>query len=142
MPLEHPNQYGHLLDPVQKRKAEEVRARHDKREDEEVAANRAALDKRLEKRAAEITAEDNGPLLDPADQQTRATRYRLSDGTDISRMTVDQIRIAQARLSPAFPNIAEALKRRQRAREARMYFFWAAAGILTALVLLLVKVAS
>lgn len=38
---------------------------------------------------------------------------RLSDGTDISRMTVDEITARQRRLSPKFPTIAEADARRR-----------------------------
>src|ERR1035437_10724625 len=35
-------------------------------------------------------------------------RHRLSDGTDISRKTVEQITVAQRKLSPIFPTIADA----------------------------------
>jgi hypothetical protein len=92
MPL-HPSQYGR-----------EIKA---KLEAEAVAANCAVarargLNERLEKRAAEIEAEDDLPVVDKYDASTDA-----------------QIK------SPAFPTIAEALQRRQRAREhlaVRMMF--------------------
>lgn len=52
-------------------------------------------------------------------QQSRLSdgSYRLSDGTDISRMTADEIMAAQRRLSPKFPDILTAYQRRQRDRE-------------------------
>jgi hypothetical protein len=44
-------------------------------------------------------------------------RHRLSDGTDISRKTVEQITVAQRKLSPIFPTIADARERRARLHE-------------------------
>lgn len=46
------------------------------------------------------------------------SRYKLSDGTDISRKTVEQITTAQRRLSPIFPTIIEASERRARLHES------------------------
>ena len=43
--------------------------------------------------------------------------HTLSDGTDISLKTVDEITAAQRRLSPKFPTIEEALERRRALRE-------------------------
>lgn len=63
------------------------------------------------------------------------TQYKLSDGTDISRMTVDEITVAQRKLSPKFPDILTQLERRQRDREnftARfLLWFLAPAGLIT-----------
>ena len=46
------------------------------------------------------------------------SRYKLSDGTDISRKTVEQIVAAKRRLSPMFPTTIEADERRARLHEA------------------------
>jgi hypothetical protein len=96
-----------------------------KREDEAVAYSREALDKRLKKRAAEITAEDSGPVLDPADKQTSATRDWLKSSAEIEAAIErgefsDLPPLGDSRRqikSPAFPTVAEALERRQRDRE-------------------------
>jgi hypothetical protein len=42
---------------------------------------------------------------------------RLSDGTDISRMTMDEIAVRQRKLSPKFPDIATVELRRQQMHE-------------------------
>jgi hypothetical protein len=47
----------------------------------------------------------------------RPSRYKLSDGTDISRKTVEQITAAQRKLSPIFPTILDARERRARFHE-------------------------
>jgi hypothetical protein len=70
-------------------------------------------------------------LADEPGLQTAWERrpYKLSDGTDISRKTVDQIKAAQQRAdlafldkartrSPKYPTLDEALRRRQMRREA------------------------
>lgn len=63
------------------------------------------------------------------------TEYKLSDGTDISRMTVDEITAARRRLSPKFPDILTAAQRRQRDREnfTARFFLWVMvpAGLIT-----------
>lgn len=118
MPQEKHLPYGHLL--------------KDKLEAEAVAVNRAltrarrSLDDRLEKRAAEITAENTYPPLDPADQQTRATRDWLKSSAEIEAEIEagnfsDLPPLGDGRRdikSPAFPTVAEALRRRKRARKA------------------------
>jgi hypothetical protein len=53
----------------------------------------------------------------PLEDNVNRYGHLLSDGTDISRMTVEQIAVAQRKLSPKFPSIVEALERRQRLRE-------------------------
>jgi hypothetical protein len=50
---------------------------------------------------------------DCTDGRDQRPQIRLSDGTDISRMTVDEITARQRRLSPKFPTIAEADARRR-----------------------------
>jgi hypothetical protein len=45
------------------------------------------------------------------------SRYKLSDGTDISRKTVEQIVAAKRRLSPMFPTTIEADERRAQLHE-------------------------
>ncbi len=70
---------------------------------------------------------------------------RLSDGTDISRMTVEQIKVHQRKLSPKYPDVATALLRRQMKREAftarilmalavagMVYGFWNSFGFVAA----------
>ena len=60
-------------------------------------------------------------------------RYRLSDGTDISRKTVDQITAAQRKLSPRFPSFDEAFERRTVRREnfaARVLMFCIGVGLI------------
>lgn len=75
-------------------------------------------------------------------------RHTLSDGTDISKKTVDQIKMAQRRadeefftakrkISPRFPDVAEALERRRCLREtiaARTMIATGVAGGLYALI--------